>query len=92
MNTLKNTFSQQGPLERPKMMKKADEEICLSMILKPRFVETLTILRQGSGSTHASQAIQESNILTQNEMKKFDENIVDERVQTEPSSSKHQTT
>ena len=32
-------------LERPKIMKKADEELCLTMIIKPTFVEQLNILR-----------------------------------------------
>jgi hypothetical protein len=42
------------PFDRSKIMKKADEEICLSMILRPEFVENLNILKQGSGSTIAT--------------------------------------
>ena len=40
--------------DRSKIMKKADEDMCLNMIMRPEFVENLTILRQGSGSTIAT--------------------------------------
>ena len=40
-------------------MKKADEELCLQMLIRPEFVENLNILRQGSGSTIATQAVGE---------------------------------
>ena len=40
--------------DRSKMMKKADEELCLQMLIRPEFVENLNILRQGSGSTIAT--------------------------------------
>lgn len=43
--------------DRSKIMKKADEEMCLQMLIRPEFVENLNILRQGSGSTIATQAV-----------------------------------
>lgn len=46
--------------DRSKMMKKADEELCLQMLSRPEFVENLNILRQGSGSTIATQAVGEA--------------------------------
>ena len=59
------------PYDRSKIMKKGDEELCLNLIMRPEFVENLTILRQGSGSTIATQAVGDLAAHSQNEKDKL---------------------
>ena len=40
-----NTREHVQPYDRSKIMKKGDEELCLNLIMRPEFVENLSIIR-----------------------------------------------
>lgn len=86
IETMKNIHREHiQAYDRSKLMKKADEELCLQMLIRPEFVENLNILRQGSGSTIATQAVGELASHTQIDKLNHSSNHVSELKQnTEP--------